>query len=124
MKLTLLFLLLASQLFSAPALDKMRKITNSDGSTFMAKGQGNQHLNWIKTEDGEILKYNKENKRFEYATIKENSLRASGVKYEQNNSKRARSLGRVSKINENELFKLYQSRQKASHERELNAKKN
>ncbi len=124
MKLTLLFLLLTSQLFSAPALDKMRKFTNSDGSTFMAKGQGNQHLNWIKTEDGEVLKYNEANKRFEYATIKENRLRASGVKYEKNNSKRARSLGRVSKISENELFKLYESRQKESHKKKLNAKKN
>ncbi len=118
MKITLLFILLASQLFSAPALDKMRKFTNADGSTFMAKGQGNQHLNWIKTQDGEILKYNKESRSFEYAVIKENALRASGVKYEQNDSKRARSIGRVSKLKESNLSKLYESKQAESHKRE------
>ncbi len=119
MKRALLFLLLASQLFSAPALDRMRKFTNSDGSTFMAKGQGNQHLNWIKTEDGEILKYSKENKSFEYAVIEENALRASGVKYKRNDSKRARSLGRVERVKEVDLFKLYQSKQAEFHKRKV-----
>ena len=115
MKILLLFLLTLSQLFSAPAYAKIREFKNQDGTTFMAKGQGNQHLNWIETEDGEILKYNQKTKNYEYAKIENRSLQASGVKYEKNNSIRARSIGRVKKINSSELGALWQERQKAHH---------
>lgn len=115
MKIVLLVLLLISQLFSAPAYSKMREFKNTDGTTFMARAQGNQHLNWIKTSDGEILKYNQETKNYEYAKIEDKALKASGTKYEKNNSIRARSIGRVNKISTDELGKLWQEKQEMHH---------
>jgi len=115
MKIVLLVLLTMSQLLSAPAYSKTREFKNADGSTFIAKARGNQHLNWIETVDGEILKYNVETKNYEYAKIQDRSLKASGVKYENNNSIRARSIGRVNKIEKDELGELWQERQKEHH---------
>ncbi|QSZ40969.1 hypothetical protein GJV85_02175 [Sulfurimonas aquatica] len=112
MKTILLSLIITTSLFSAPAFTKERELKNADGTTFMAKAQGNQHLNWLITQDGEILKYNQKSKNFEYAKIEKNELKASGVKYEKNNSKRARAIGRVNKLNHQELYKLWGEKQK------------
>ncbi|MBA3025692.1 MAG: hypothetical protein FP820_04695 [Sulfurimonas sp.] len=117
MKTLLLFLFSSALLFSAPAYDAVREFTNADGTTFMAKGQGNQHLHWIQTQDGEILKYNEVTKNFEYAKIENNALVPSGVKYEKNDSKRARALHQINKLDKSELSKLWGQRQKAAHER-------
>lgn len=117
MKTLFLLLFFSALLFSAPAFDAMREFTNADGTTFMAKAQGNQHLNWIQTQDGEILKYNEVTQNFEYAKIENNALVTSGVKYEKENSKRARTLQQINKIDKKELSKLWSQRQKAAHER-------
>ncbi|MEA3227490.1 MAG: hypothetical protein U9P38_00295 [Campylobacterota bacterium] len=112
MKILLLFIFIISNLLSAPAYQKMRDFKNGDGTVFKAKAQGNQYLNWIETDDGEILKYNQESKNFEYAKIIDNSLKASGTRYEKNNSKRARSLGRINKIDYEDIYKLWKKREK------------
>lgn len=117
MKTLLLLLLCFAFGFAAPAFDAMREFTNADGTTFMAKAQGNQHLNWIQTQDGEILKYNEMTKNFEYAKIEEDSLVVSGVKYEKNDSKRARALHQINKLGKSELSKLWSQRQKAAHDK-------
>ena len=117
MRLFLLLLVAISQLFSAPAFTKAREFTNADGTTFIAKAQGNQHLNWIQTEDGEILKYNSQTKNYEYAKIQDKQLHTSGVKYEKNNSKRARSMKNINKIEANELKILWEERHKLHHEK-------
>ncbi|MDD2790151.1 MAG: hypothetical protein PHU40_05725 [Sulfurimonas sp.] len=117
MKTLLLFSLLSTLLFAAPAFDGLREFKNADGTTFMAKGQGNQHLNWIETEDGEILRYNEVTKDFEYAQIKEEALEPSGIKYEKSPLKKASALQRVNKMDKADLSKLWSERQKAAHER-------
>ena len=117
MKILLIFLILIANLYSAPAYNKTREFKQADGTTFEAKAFGNQHLNWIQTSDGEILKYNSKNKNFEYATIKENRLTESGVRYERGNSIRARSIGKVNKIDKEQLYKLWSKKQKESNER-------
>ena len=117
MKLLLLFLLTFSHLFSAPALNVKREYKQADGTTFQARSFGNQHLNWIETEDGEVLKYNHKNKNFEYATIKDNNLKASGAKYNKSNSKKARSLFNINKMDKKELHNLWSKRKKESNER-------
>lgn len=115
---TLFFLLFSSALlFSAPALDALREFTNADGTTFMAKAQGNQHLNWVQTQDGEILKYNQTTKNFEYAKIEKDALTASGVKYEKENSMRARALHQINKIDKKALSNLWNQKHKTAHER-------
>jgi len=115
MKLFLLFLITVSQLFSAPAFTKTREFTNADGTTFMAKAQGNQHLNWIQTLDGEILKYNTQTKNYEYAKIENKQLQATGVIYEVNNSKRARSIGKINKLERSEVGELWREKQELHH---------
>ena len=117
MKNLLLLTLTSALLFGAPAYDAMREFTNADGTTFMAKGQGNQHLHWIQTQDGEILKYNKETKNFEYAEIKRDRLLPSGVKYENNPLKKAAAMQKVKRVDNAELSGLANKRQKAAHER-------
>ncbi len=117
MRFLLLFFLLYSQVFSAMAYNKLREFAQSDGSTFEAKAFGNQHLNWIETTDGAILKYNQETKNFEYAIIENNQLKSSGVKYEKKNSMRAKSLGNINKLNKDELFKLWGHKQEESNKK-------
>jgi len=119
MKPILLSFILISSLFSAPAFQKMREFKNIDGTTFKAKAQGNQYLNWIETADGEILKYNRESKNFEYAKIEGSSLKASGARYNKKASKRARSLAHISKLKHKDIYELWRKRREnAMHTRE------
>jgi len=106
-KIITLSILISTILQSAPARSIQREFIQNDGTKFIAKSLGNQHLNWLETKDGEILKYNKENKNFEYAKIENSMLKASGIKFQKNNSKRARSLAHINKINKTELKKLW-----------------
>ena len=114
-KLSLFILLTSTILFSAPVRSVEREFTQADGTTFKAKPFGNQHLNWIETKDGEILKYNKESKDFEYAKIEDSSLKASNQRFERNNSKRARSLAHINKIDKKELYELWAKKRKEAN---------
>jgi len=123
MKYIVLFLLITSHLLSAPAFSKMREFKNADGTTFLAKAKGNHHLNWIQTKDGEILKYNKETKNYEYAKIKGTTLKASGVRYEKSNSKRARSLGHINKVFVSDIYRLAFLKHQELKEKKLSYKR-
>jgi hypothetical protein len=81
MKTTLLILLLSLTLYSAPSYSHLKEFKNSDGTTFYAIAKGNHKLNWIQTQDGDILKYNTRSKNFEFAKIEGKRLIASGKKY-------------------------------------------
>ena len=114
MKYIILVLLSISILNAAPAFNKLREFKNSDGTSFMAKAKGNQHLNWIQTEDGEVLRYNQKSGNFEYAEIIDESLKPSGMKYEKNNSKRSRAKAHINKIKNEDIHKLWVEKQKKS----------
>jgi len=116
-KILFLSFMSSSLLFSAPARSVERDFKQADGTIFKAKSFGNQHLNWIETRDGGILKYNKENKNFEYAEIKNSSLKASGTRFQNNNSKRARSLAHINKLDKKKLYKLWAEKRKEAGER-------
>jgi hypothetical protein len=103
MKLYILIFFSISTLYSAPAFSKYRKFFNADGSSFIAKANGNEHLNWIETIDGKILKYNEKTKNFEYAKIVDNKLVTSGVVYKKDIIKKAKSFKTLDRDN---LFKL------------------
>ncbi len=122
MKILIVLAFFVSYALAAPAYNKLRDFKQSDGTTFKARAFGNQHLNWIETQDGEILKYNEQSKNFEYAKIKDESLKPSGARYEQNNSKRARSLKHVGKIDKQELRKLWMKKQEEAHLRKKGLK--
>ncbi|MBU0720834.1 hypothetical protein KJ877_05785 [bacterium] len=116
MRFIVLLICAANIVFSAPALNVVREFKQSDNTRFMAKAEGNQHLNWIRTQEGEILKYSEKSKNFEYASIKQNNLKASGTRYEKNNSIRARSIARINKIDKKELHTLWLKKQKEAEE--------
>ena len=117
MKFILIFLLLTTTIFAAPAFNKLREFKQADGTTFTAKTNGNQHLNWVETEDGEILKYNQESKNFEYATIEDNMLKASGITYEKNNAKRAPTRGQTNKLHIDDVTKLWSEKRRDAQNR-------
>ena len=112
MKYIILFLLLLSQLQAVPAFGGIREFKQADGSTFKATAKGNQHLNWIESADGEILKYNPKTKNYELAEIKYNNLSPSGQVYSIPQAKGKRqapkSLKRVNKL---KMYELWQKRQ-------------
>ncbi len=117
MKFILLLSLLISTLFSAPAYNKMREFKQADGTTFMAKGQGNQNLNWIQTEDGQILRYNQTSKNYEYAVIKNQKLKASGSEYKKSNLKRVKSLQKEDNSLKQAVHNLWSQKNRESQER-------
>jgi len=112
MKFILITSLIFLNLFGAPAYNKLREFKQSDGTVFKARASGNHHLNWLETPDGEILKYNQKSGDFEYAKIRDKRLKASGARYEKNNSKRARSISHVNKISKKELYRLWSQKQR------------
>ena len=107
MKFILITSLIFIHLFGAPAYNELREFKHSDGTVFKARASGNHHLNWLETEEGEVLKHNPKSGNFEYAEIKKERLKASGARYEKNNSKRARSISHVNKISKKELYRLW-----------------
>ena len=115
MRYTLLFLLAFSTVFAAPAYDKVRTFTQADGTTFKARAQGNHHLHWIESSDGEILRYNKATQNFDYAIIQKNKLKASGASYNTQNSIRARSIARIPKLTRKEVYELWAKKRKEAH---------
>jgi hypothetical protein len=78
MKTILIAIFLLSQLNAAPAYPGKRQFQQPDGTTFTARQRGDEFLHWYETDEGEILLYNKKEKRFEYAEIKEKKLQPSG----------------------------------------------
>jgi hypothetical protein len=113
MKILILIFIVTSSLFCAPAFSKIRTFKNSDGKEFKAQAQGDQYLNWIYTEDGEILKYNQKSKDFEYAIIKDNLLQPSGVKYQKKSTK-TKMANSFKKVDISKIYKLWQEKRKTS----------
>ena len=111
MKFVLSLLSLVLVLQSAPARGGDRIFKQENGVTFVGQARGNEHLNWIESSDGEILKYNPATKNYELAEIKNNNLKPSGIKYEDG-IKRAKSLKSV-KLHNKDVFKLWSQKQKA-----------
>ncbi|MEA3523458.1 MAG: hypothetical protein U9R50_10855 [Campylobacterota bacterium] len=100
----LLIILLSTLLFATATRTNIQSFTQSDGSSFLGRLQGDAFLHWIETKDGSILLFNKKTENFEYATIKNGDLTLSGNIY---NTSKLRSLhvNTISKDNLQELWK-------------------
>lgn len=57
--------------YTAPAYKGPIKFEQSDSSTFSGKLKGDEWFNWVEDEQGDIIKYNKKSKNYEYAVVKE-----------------------------------------------------
>ncbi len=67
----ILFMSMITWAYTAPAFKGSIKFKQSDGSTFSGKLKGDEWFNWIEDKKGDIIKYNKKSKNYEYAMIKE-----------------------------------------------------
>lgn len=111
MKYLLIITIILSALQAAPARPGERVFKQSDGSTFLGQAKGNQHLNWIQSKSGDILKYNSDTKNYELAEIKDDNLKASGIKYADSINK-AKNLKTI-KLNKEDLYILWSKKQQA-----------
>lgn len=105
----LLVLFATLHLAAAPAFQEERNFKQDDGSSFSARLQGDEHLNWIETSDEEILLFNKASKQYEYATIKEDKLLPSGQKFAPaSQNKKSAPLGK--RVQKKELLELWKKK--------------
>ncbi len=81
MKYICILFALTTILFSAPARDSSRVFTQKNGVNFHGHPRGDEHLHWIESADGVILKYNPATKNYELAEIRDHILAPSGKKY-------------------------------------------
>jgi len=115
MKLLLILTLFLLPLIAAPAFQGKRTFTQPDGTVITYQNRGDEHLHWSESEDGEIILYNKETKRMEFAEIKAERLQPSGESYTK-----ARSVSRkyaptqvTKRLNKEQLEWLYNIKREA-----------
>ncbi len=105
----LLILFTALHLAAAPAFQDKTNFKQKDGSSFSARLQGDEYLNWIETSDEEILLFNKTSKQYEYATIKEETLLPSGQRFAPG-AKEKKSAPFGKRVQKKELMKLWKKK--------------
>ena len=115
MKYLLLFSFITSLLFAAPAFQGKRIFTQPDGTVVTYQLQGDEHLNWVTNQKGDILLFSKENKRLEFAEIKDGRLKTSGVPFTEADATNSRAASAVTwkKPTREELNTLHQERRDA-----------
>lgn len=111
MKYILFIALLFSYSQSAPAFSKSKVLQQENGVTFIGHPRGDEHLHWIQSDDGEILKYNPASKNYELAEIKDNSLKPSGRKY-VSGLKKARTLNSTN-LKDEDVLQLWKLKKEA-----------
>ena len=113
----LFLLLIGTLLFAAPALQREHTYTQSDGTTFQAKPQGDEYLHFLKTKEGVILLYNLKTKNFDYATVKNDQLVPSGVPYMPKEKKLRRSTSLLHKptVTPKQIEELYKKAKERFH---------
>lgn len=109
MRFFLLCITFSTLLAAAPAFEKERIYTQSDGTTFKAKPQGDEYLHFLKTTEGAILLYNPVTKNFDYAKIENDRLVPSGTPYKTGKTKLRKSAAYSSRpaITPQELQRVY-----------------
>lgn len=81
MKSFMIILLTVSVLIAAPAYERKRNYVQPDGTSFKGTPKGDEYLNWIESENGDVVLYNKTTKQYEQATVGEEALQTSGRCY-------------------------------------------
>lgn len=115
MRYLILFTLTLQLIYAAPAFQGKRTFTQPDGSEVSYRLQGDEHLNWVESENGDILLFNKKENRLEYAEIREGTLKPSGVPYSKAGSASMQAASNImpSKITKEELSALHKERRDA-----------
>lgn len=113
------FLLLSTLLYAAPALQIERTFKQPDGTSFQGKWMGDEYLNWVLTSDGAILTFNKKNQAFEYASIHDDTLKASGQQYRPSPPADGTKAVPTKCIGQKELKTLWKKRRAAEQARRV-----
>lgn len=115
--LTLILILTSNVVNASVAFNG--KITKElkDGSIIKYTNHGDEHFNWIKSDDEEYIIYNKKSKQYEYLTLDEdNNIVPSNIKYNKKSYARefnvdgAQNSPKRKKINKNDLIKEWKKR--------------
>jgi len=102
----LLLLLLSIQLLlAAPAYPGKRTFTQPNGTVIEYRVQGDEHLHWNETENGDILLYSKTNVRMEFAEIKDGTLQPSGIPFSTSSTAAG-----AAKLTKEEIAELHKKR--------------
>lgn len=109
MKHLLYIALLSQLLMAAPAFQGKRTFTQPNGETITYRMHGDEYLHWFESENGDIMLYNKKNKRIESAVIKDGLLKASGHAFSPANRSAAQN---TQAITREMLLELQQQRRK------------
>ena len=72
---------------AAPAFQGKRTFTQPDGSVVNYQNKGDEYLHWSEASEGEIIIFNQEKRRFEYAGIEDGELKSSGEAYSKVHAK-------------------------------------
>lgn len=85
--------------YSAPAFKGSMKFKQVDGSTFSGNLKGDEWFNWIEDNQGDIIKYNKKSKNYEYGIVKEinNTLELVPSNVKVGDKVEGTSLGKIDK---------------------------
>jgi len=67
----ILFVCMITWGYAVPAFKGSIKFQQNDGSTFSGKLQGDEWFNWVEDTEGNIIKYNKKSKNYEYGVVKD-----------------------------------------------------
>ena len=114
MKILFLLITTLSILFCAPAFHGKKIFELENGETFQGYVKGDEYLNWIESERGEVLLFNNRSNRYEYAQILDNELIASGVEKKLHVKTRTA----VPSLKKESLYKLWkEKRSKARNSR-------
>lgn len=108
MKQLLITAFFCQLLLAAPAFQGERTFTQPSGETITYHPQGDEHLHWLESGNGEIMLYSKKNKRIESAIIKDNTLKPSGNAISQIN--RSASTQNSQNLTKKEVLELQQNR--------------
>lgn len=76
-----LALMTAGMLHAAPAFQHSRVFQQPDGSRFAGTVKGDEYLNWIESESGDVVVFNKAAHRYEAAAVGKDALHPSGKLY-------------------------------------------
>lgn len=114
MRALIVSMLAASVLIAAPAYEHTRIYRQPDGSTFKGTPKGDEYLNWIEADNGDIVIYNKKTKQYEKASVGKEALQPSGKRYSPplQGEQKARAVVRHSKDAELKTLWLKKRRQR------------
>jgi len=100
-------------LYAVSALSKPREYRTEAGTPFGGTPKGDEYLHWIETDEGGVVLYNKQTRRFEPARIREGRLEPAGEAYRHDGSDKG-----ADKAALRELWKA--KREAAAQRREVN----